>query len=68
MREIAAAGLRLHDTQDFEDAERGFVGRSRQRQVVAADGHLVWDLDAYGFLDEAAPDTANPSLWPRASC
>ncbi len=24
---------------------------------------MVWDLDAYGFLDEAVPDTANPSLW-----
>ncbi len=23
----------------------------------------MWDLDAYRFLDAAAPDTANPSLW-----
>jgi alkyl sulfatase BDS1-like metallo-beta-lactamase superfamily hydrolase len=27
-----------HDRQDFEDAERGFVGRSAPRQVTAADG------------------------------
>jgi alkyl sulfatase BDS1-like metallo-beta-lactamase superfamily hydrolase len=65
LRSIAAAAahLPLHDTQDFDDTERGFVGRSTQRQIHAADGHLVWDLDAYRFLDEPATDTANPSLW-----
>jgi alkyl sulfatase BDS1-like metallo-beta-lactamase superfamily hydrolase len=52
-----------HDRQDFEDAERGFVGRSAARQVTAADGRVVWDLDAYAFLDGPAPDTVNPSLW-----
>jgi len=24
---------------------------------------VVWDLDAYAFLDGPVPDTANPSLW-----
>jgi alkyl sulfatase BDS1-like metallo-beta-lactamase superfamily hydrolase len=61
--ERATASLPLHDTQDFDDTERGFVGHSEQRQVLAADGRLVWDLDAYRFLDEPVPDTANPSLW-----
>jgi alkyl sulfatase BDS1-like metallo-beta-lactamase superfamily hydrolase len=55
--------LPLHDDQDFADTERGFVGRSRQRQIHAADGRLVWDLDAYRFLEEPGADTANPSLW-----
>jgi alkyl sulfatase BDS1-like metallo-beta-lactamase superfamily hydrolase len=64
-RSIAAAGASLpfDDTSDFEDTERGFVGRSDQRQVRAADGRVVWDLDAYGFLDAEAPPTVNPSLW-----
>jgi alkyl sulfatase BDS1-like metallo-beta-lactamase superfamily hydrolase len=61
--EEAAARLPLGDTQDFDDTERGFVGRSEQRRITTADGHLVWDLDAYRFLDDPAPDTANPSLW-----
>ncbi len=59
-----AETLPFHDTQDFEDATRGFIGRSETRQIRAADGRVVWDLDAYDFLRDAeAPDTANPSLW-----
>ncbi len=59
-----ASSLPMHDRQDFDDATRGFVGRSDQRQITTADGRIVWDLDAYDFLRGAdAPDTANPSLW-----
>ncbi len=59
-----SASLPMQDRQDFDDATRGFVGRSEQRQILGADGNLVWDLDAYDFLrDTDAPDTANPSLW-----
>ncbi|MEZ5144310.1 MAG: alkyl sulfatase dimerization domain-containing protein [Acidimicrobiales bacterium] len=62
--EAMAASLPMHDRQDFEDATRGFVGRSDARQITAGDGRVVWDLDAYDFLRGAdAPDTANPSLW-----
>lgn len=53
----------MGDTQDFLDADRGFIARRVDRQVRAADGRVVWDLDAYAFLDGPAPDTANPSLW-----
>ena len=60
----AAASLPLHDRQDYEDVRRGFVGRAEERQIRAADGRVVWDLDAYAFLRDAeAPETANPSLW-----
>ncbi|MFN8034453.1 MAG: alkyl sulfatase dimerization domain-containing protein [Acidimicrobiia bacterium] len=64
-RSLAAAAehLPMHDTQDFIDAERGFVGRSAERQIRAEDGRVVWDLDAYEFLHGPAPETANPSLW-----
>ena len=65
-RSIAAmaSSLPFDDVQDFEDATRGFVGRSDERQIRAEDGRVVWDLDAYDFLRGAdAPDTANPSLW-----
>ncbi len=62
--EGTSAGMPFGDRQDFEDVRRGFVGRSQQRRVVAEDGRVVWDLDAYAFLREGeAPDTANPSLW-----
>jgi alkyl sulfatase BDS1-like metallo-beta-lactamase superfamily hydrolase len=61
-----AATLPFDDTQDFADADHGFIGKSAQRQILAADGHVVWDLDAYAFLDAPAPDTANPSLWRQS--
>ena len=51
------------DTQDFDDTERGFIARATSRTITNADGRVVWDLDAYRFLDDDAPDTAHPSLW-----
>jgi alkyl sulfatase BDS1-like metallo-beta-lactamase superfamily hydrolase len=64
-RSIAAssASLPVHDTQDFDDARRGFIATSEERQIRAADGRVVWDLDAYTFLEGPVPDTAHPSLW-----
>jgi alkyl sulfatase BDS1-like metallo-beta-lactamase superfamily hydrolase len=59
----AALTLPVHDTADFDDVARGLIGRSVQRQIRAADGRVVWDLDAYAFLGGDVPDTANPSLW-----
>jgi alkyl sulfatase BDS1-like metallo-beta-lactamase superfamily hydrolase len=59
----SSADLPFADTQDFTDARRGRIGRATTRQVTAGDGRVVWDLDAYDFLDGDCPDTANPSLW-----
>lgn len=56
-------GFPFDDTQDFDDTERGFIAKATTRQITAADGRVVWDLDAYRFLDEAPADTAHPSLW-----
>ena len=56
-------GFPFDDTQDFDDTERGFIAKATTRQITAADGRVVWDLDAYRFLDEPAGDTAHPSLW-----
>ena len=54
------------DTTDFEDAGRGFVAAMVPCVVTADDGRVVWDNDAYAFLDDACPDTANPSLWRQS--
>lgn len=62
--EAMASSLPWSDRQDFDDATRGFVARSEQRQVTAEDGRVVWDLDAYDFMRNTdTPETANPSLW-----
>ena len=58
--------LPFDDTQDFEDARRGFVGRLDPCVIRAADGRVVWDNDSYKFLDGPAPNTVNPSLWRQS--
>jgi alkyl sulfatase BDS1-like metallo-beta-lactamase superfamily hydrolase len=63
----ANAGVRMRlpfaDAQDFDDARRGFVGSLPDPVVRATEGRVVWDADAYGFLDAECPATVNPSLW-----
>lgn len=51
------------DTTDFENVDRGFIAELDPPVVQAADGRVVWDIGAYGFLDGECPSTANPSLW-----
>ncbi len=51
------------DRADFADADRGFVGALEPCVITNAAGRVVWDNDAYGFLDAECPDTAHPSLW-----
>ena len=54
------------DTQDFADADRGLIATLDVGAITGADGRPVWDLDAYAFLDAAAPDTVDPSLWRQS--
>src|SRR5580692_4857789 len=52
---------------DFERATRGMIAPGTPRQVPGRLGQVLWDLDAYAFLDDPAtiepPSTVNPSLW-----
>jgi len=52
---------------DFERATRGMIAPGAPRQVPGRLGQVLWDLDAYAFLDDPetinAPSTVNPSLW-----
>lgn len=59
--------LPLGDTADFDDADRGFIGALTPCVVKAADGRVVWDNDAYGFLGGDAPTTVHPSLWRQST-
>jgi alkyl sulfatase BDS1-like metallo-beta-lactamase superfamily hydrolase len=54
------------DRADFEDADRGFIDSLDPCVVKAADGRVVWDMEAYSYLDAECPDTVNPSLWRQA--
>lgn len=58
--------LPFSDTQDFEDASRGLIGRRDPSTVTDADGNVVWDNATYAFLDGDSPDSVNPSLWRQS--
>lgn len=60
-----AKSLPLADSQGFEDARRGFIARPTGK-VLAADGSVITDFDAFNFVDGEAPPTVNPSLWRHA--
>ncbi|MBB2494712.1 alkyl/aryl-sulfatase [Aquipseudomonas ullengensis] len=58
--------LPFADKQDFEDAQRGLIAQPKELTIRDANGKVVWDLESYKQyigLDQAAPDTVNPSLW-----
>jgi len=49
--------LPFHDTQDFADADRGFIATITPGVITDADGRVVWDLDSYAYAGaEEAPD------------
>src|SRR3954468_9113772 len=60
-------GLPFADSRDFADADRGFLGALQPGVVEAADGRVVWDNDAYGFLTGEAPPWVHPSLWRQST-
>jgi alkyl sulfatase BDS1-like metallo-beta-lactamase superfamily hydrolase len=62
-----AHSLPDHDTTDFDNADRGFIGALSPCVVKAADGRVVWDNDAYAFLDGPAPVSVHPSLWRQST-
>ncbi|MHC4517500.1 MAG: alkyl/aryl-sulfatase [Planctomycetota bacterium] len=60
--------LPFADKQDFEFADRGFLGRPEKLIIKDAKGNVVWDMESYAFIsdDKKAPDSVNPSLWRNA--
>jgi regulator of RNase E activity RraA len=57
--------LDLDPAAGLVDAKRGFIARPSGK-IVADDGTLLHDFDAYAFVDGKAPATVNPSLWRHA--
>jgi alkyl sulfatase BDS1-like metallo-beta-lactamase superfamily hydrolase len=69
-RQANAAVLKELDftsQEDFGDASRGFIATLPDPIIKGSDGHEVWNLKAYDFLQQKnAPATVNPSLWRQA--
>jgi len=59
--------LPFADREDFDDAQRGWMGTLDHSKILDAHGKVVWDVSSYDFLNaNAAPATVNPSLWRQA--
>ncbi|TDD43474.1 alkyl/aryl-sulfatase [Saccharopolyspora elongata] len=58
--------LPFSDRADFDDADRGFIAALKPGAVQDDEGRVVWDADAYGFLDGDCPATVDPSLWRQS--
>ncbi len=52
--------------EDTADVDRGLIARLEPGQIEDAEGNVVWDADAYAFLEQECPPTANPSLWRQS--
>ena len=55
--------LDFEDERELENAERGLITAPDSLVIKDDTGKVAWSQDAYAFLDEDAPDSANPSLW-----
>lgn len=60
-----AQSLPPDEAQDREDAQRGLIARPTG-QIRGADGRVLKDFAAFDFVQGAAPDSVNPSLWRHA--
>ncbi len=67
MTDTTTRSLPFEDRTDFEEADRGLIGRLEPCVVHAEDGRVVWDNDAYAFLQGDVPDSVHPSLWRQSA-
>jgi len=55
------------DKRSFENAQKGFIATLDTLTIIRErDKSVVYDLTKFDFLNQAAPDTVNPSLWRQA--
>jgi alkyl sulfatase BDS1-like metallo-beta-lactamase superfamily hydrolase len=67
LRAAVREQLPFDDDRDFEEARRGFIAAPPYRQIMAAAGHVAWNMGAYDFLLSGEDfDSIHPSLQRQA--
>jgi alkyl sulfatase BDS1-like metallo-beta-lactamase superfamily hydrolase len=66
MDALAHEELPFEDLTDFDNADRGFIAALVPGVVRDGEGRVVYDGDAYGFLEGDCPGSAHPSLWRQS--
>jgi alkyl sulfatase BDS1-like metallo-beta-lactamase superfamily hydrolase len=54
------------DWLEKSDARKGFIA-APTGQIKDDQGKVIWDFDAFAFVQGNAPATVNPSLWRQAT-
>jgi len=67
-QQAVSPALLAQAPQALEDARRGFIAALKDPVIRRADGHVIWDMNAYRFIDTATvtPDTVHQALWQQA--
>ena len=55
--------LPFDDMSDFKNAQKGFIATIESGVIQGDNDRVAYDMKQFDFLEKAAPDTANPSLW-----
>jgi len=60
--------LPFWNTDDFNDAEKGWIATIPDGLIYGDKGQVAWSLKEYEFLyGDKVPPTVNPSLWRQAA-
>jgi alkyl sulfatase BDS1-like metallo-beta-lactamase superfamily hydrolase len=62
-QKAVSAGLPEDGTDDADFVARGFLATRTDPLILDEQGKVVWNLDAYTFVEGDAPSSVNPSLW-----
>ena len=50
LQQALRESLPFEDTRDFEESRRGFIAEPASKQILGAQGNVVWDMARYDFL------------------
>ncbi len=68
LQEALRESLPFDDERDFQEARRGFIAEPTSRQILGANGNVVWDMTRYDFLLNGEQwNTIHPSLQRQAT-
>lgn len=55
--------LPFSNTEDFDQATKGFIAKDDALVIKNQEGKVIWDMTAYDFIKDDAPPSVNPSFW-----
>ena len=68
LQQALRESLPFEDTRDFEESRRGFIAEPASKQILGAQGNVVWDMARYDFLLTGEEiDSMHPSLQRQAT-